>query len=141
MIVVDKYIDEPSVANFISTFVRTYKGHGGKVLNSKPPIKHCQMARTNTTADEVRRAYDEREGKGRGTKKEDHKKKTKKKKKTEDTRFFGSRLITLPPMRVSHDRISNLALILPRSQPSLSTPSPDRYASSARPSPGLSDSS
>ncbi|CAN8104783.1 unnamed protein product [Discula destructiva] len=59
VIIVNKCIDEPSVMNFINTFIKQYKGHGGKIINVKPPIKHVQMIRSNQTGDDLRRAYEE----------------------------------------------------------------------------------
>lgn len=38
MIIVQGALDEPSVRNFLQTFISTYIGHGGRVENKNPPI-------------------------------------------------------------------------------------------------------
>ncbi|KAF3763069.1 Piwi-domain-containing protein [Cryphonectria parasitica EP155] len=49
VVIVNNCVQEPSVKNFISTFVKVYRGHGGKVTTPFPPIKPLKLVRTEET--------------------------------------------------------------------------------------------
>lgn len=59
VIIIGKCVDNATAANFISTFVKAYKGHGGNIQTPMPPIKHVQMIRSSETAEQLRQAYQE----------------------------------------------------------------------------------
>lgn len=59
VVIVGKCVDNATAMNFISTFIKAYKGHGGKIETTQPPIKHVQMIRSNETAEQLRQAYQE----------------------------------------------------------------------------------
>lgn len=59
VIIIGKCVDNATATNFISTFVKAYKGHGGRIETMTPPIKHVQMVRSNETAEQLRQAYQE----------------------------------------------------------------------------------
>lgn len=59
VVIIGKCVDNATAMNFISTFVKAYKNHGGRIETTQPPIKHVQMIRSNETAEQLRQAYQE----------------------------------------------------------------------------------
>lgn len=59
VIIIDKCVDNATAANFIATFVRTYKGHGGRIETPTPPIKHLQMMRSTNTGEALKELYNQ----------------------------------------------------------------------------------
>lgn len=58
-VVVNGCANDASVKNFVNTFCKIYKGHGGKIVNTQPLIKALQMMRTGETGDQIANIYEE----------------------------------------------------------------------------------
>lgn len=52
-------VDQATVKNFVSTFVGTYKRHGGNIKNATPRIYNMALSRTGQVGDDMVRIYED----------------------------------------------------------------------------------
>lgn len=59
VVVVNNSVPPAGVQNFVSTFVKQYRGHGGNIQTTQPPIKALSLSRTAGVAMDMERIYNE----------------------------------------------------------------------------------
>lgn len=59
VVVVNNSVPQAAVQNFVSTFVKQYRGHGGNVQTPQPPIKALTLARSASVGSDMERIYNE----------------------------------------------------------------------------------
>lgn len=59
VVVVNNSVPPPAVQNFVSTFVKLYRGHGGNVQTTQPPVKALSLSRTAGVAMDMENIYNE----------------------------------------------------------------------------------